>query len=185
MKKYVALQDFGEFKAGDGISVEQAGADAEGLVADGFIAEAQRPPQSETPAATDLQAAQASLAAQSDAEQRAHAGAGVLPVPSNVATLAASHGVSIDAPPAAIGIGLMQASDRESQIEFARRMEKVRPGTVGVTAGPAEDTGGIVTIDKDGVAVCPNCSRRYEAARRYIGSVLPCVCGFQLEVGAA
>lgn len=184
MKKYVALKDFGSFTAGDGVSVDEAGADAEQLLADGVIAEAKTAPPVESSPTSDLQTARATLAAQADAEQRAHAGAGVLPVPSNVSTLAASHGVDLNAPPAAIGMGLMQAADRESQREFARRMEKVRPGTVGVTAGPAEETGGIVTIAGNTVT-CPNCNRRYEGAHRYVGSVLPCVCGFQLEVGAA
>jgi hypothetical protein len=134
--------------------------------------------------APDLQAAQAARDAQATAEQQAQvAASGRTPVSSNVASLAASHGVALDAPPAAIGIGLMQAMDKESQREFARRMEKVRPGTVGVTAGPADATGGIVTIEGNTV-VCPNCNRRYEGAQRYVGSVLPCVCSFSIEVGA-
>jgi hypothetical protein len=199
-KKYVALQDFGAFRTGDGVSVDEAGTDTDRLLSEGYIKEAAstapvtpaapvspvEPVAPKTPPAADVEAAQQTLAAQADAQQQAAlSGAGVAPIPSNVAGLASAFDVPVEGSPSAIGVGLMQASDRASQQEFARRMEKIRPDrVVGATLGPAEEVSGVVKPDKDGVVSCPNCNRRYADAARYVGSTLPCVCGFQIEVGA-
>lgn len=110
------------------------------------------------------------------------------PTPSNLAGIAATIDPElVFAPPAAIGRGVSEASDRLTMEDQVRRLERTRPGSVGLTAGPAEETSGLVKIRKvgdDQVVECPNCNRRWPNAPRYRGSTIPCVCGYLLNVPA-
>lgn len=55
------------------------------------------------------------------------------------------------------------------------------PEPVGDTAGAAETTSDQVKAKKDTVT-CPNCGRVWPVRTNDKGTIIPCLCGFQVEV---
>lgn len=134
--------------------------------------------QTSNPNADRLSQARALLAANADEQERAILGAPPMDPPHNLDTGADTAGL-----PTALRAQIVQENaGRTQRTTLARVAANRLPGSTDLrTSGKSEDVSGVVEIER-GQIVCPNCGRSRQYQYNLAGSVIPCLCGFEIEV---